>query len=148
MHRDGKFYRWTRVNTKWAAPCTRVNVYVVLVARGNINEKEKRIRLCRVEFSPLSLSIVGHFFFRCNKVASRAHEVTFRICAQPEKHLFDSQCYRASWKTGCGYPFSVSPVSRVRSESASDICDTTLLKSSSNLCRIDDSWQFSKRYVS
>lgn len=86
-------------------------------------------------------------FFGCNKVASRAHEVTFRICAQPEKHLFNSQCYRAPWKTGCGYPFSVSPVSRARSESASDICDTTLLKSFSNRRRIDDSWQFSKMYV-
>lgn len=87
------------------------------------------------------------FFFGCNKVASRTHEVTFRICVQPEKHLFDSQCYRTPWKTGCGYPFSVSPVSRTRSESASDICDTTLLKSSSNRRRIDDSWQFSKRHV-
>lgn len=111
-------------------------------------EREENPAMSSRVFSSFPFYRRTFFFFGCNKVASRAHEVTFRICAQPEKHLFDSQCYRASWKTGCGYPFSVSPVSRVRFESASDICDTTLLKSSSNLCRIDDSWQFSKRYVS
>lgn len=85
--------------------CKRLRA--VRVARGNIKEERATEREDMSSFLLFPFPSSDFSFSpRLQQDRASRHTVTFRICARLVQHLFDSRCYRAPWKTGCGTPIS------------------------------------------